>query len=53
MALAYGSAWELRIFDNYFPKNSQYLINGESDQKSALNKSDVRFNVPSGVCSQI
>ena len=53
MALAYGSAWELRIFDNYFPKNSQYLINGESDQKSAPNKSDVKFNFLSEVWSQI
>ena len=28
-------------------------MNGESDQKSARNKSDVKFNFLSGVCSQI
>ena len=31
-------------FRKAFPKKSQYLINGESDQKSARNKRDVEFN---------
>ena len=41
------------VFSSHFPKNSQYLINGESDQKSALNKRDVEFNFLYGVCYQI
>ena len=28
----------------HFPKKCQYLVNGESDQKSVTNKNDVNFN---------
>ena len=41
------------IFGPHFPKNSQYLVNGESDQKSATSKKDAEFNFLSGVCHQI
>ena len=27
-----------------FPKNSQYLVNGESNQKNVTNKKDGEFN---------
>ena len=40
----YRSTWGLLTFESHFPKISQYLINGESDQKSALNKRDVELN---------
>ena len=33
-----------RIFGSQSPNNSQYLVNGESYEKSALNKRDVKFN---------
>ena len=42
----------LHIFQRHFPKNSQYLVNGESDQKSARNKSDVELNFHNGMCYQ-
>ena len=32
------------IFASQSPNNSQYLVNGVSDQKSARNKRDVEFN---------
>ena len=41
------------IFESHFPKNSQYLINGESDKKSARNKRDVEFNFLNAMCYQI
>ena len=33
-----------RIFGSQSPNNSQYLVNGESDQKSARSKSYVESN---------
>ena len=35
-----------RIFGSQSPNNSQYLVNGESDQKSARNKRGVELNFP-------
>ena len=35
---------ESRIFGSQSLNNSQYLVNGVSDQKSARNKRDVEFN---------
>ena len=43
----------LRIFGSQSPNNSQYLINGESDKKCAINNRDVEFNLLHGVCYQI
>ena len=47
----------LTVYEIYFrkpfKKNSQYLINGESDQKSARNKRDVESNFVNEVCYQI
>ena len=43
----------LLISGSHFPKNSQYLVNGESDQKSVTNKKDAEFNFLSGECHQI
>ena len=39
----------LLISGSHFPKNSQYLVNGESDKKSVTNKKDAEFNFLSGV----
>ena len=36
-----------------FPKNSQYLVNGESNQKKFTNKKDGELNFLYGVCYQI
>ena len=36
-----------------FPKNSQNLVNGESNQKNVTNKKDGKFNSIYGVCHQI
>ena len=36
-----------------FSKNSQYLVNGESNKKSVTNKKDGKFNFLYGVCHQI
>ena len=36
------------MFESHSPKISQYLINGESDKKSALNKRDVKLNFRHG-----
>ena len=43
----------MRISGSHFPKNAQYLENGESNQKSATNKKDGEFNLLSRVCYQI
>ena len=43
----------LRIFGSQSPNISQYLVNGESDQKSAPYERDVEFNFYYGVCCQI
>ena len=43
----------LRTFASHFPKKSQYLVNGESDQKSDTNKKDVKCNFLSGVLSNL
>ena len=43
----------MRISGSHFPKNAQYLENGESNQKSTLMKKDGQFNLLSGVCHQI
>ena len=32
------------IFGSHFPKNPQYLVNGDSDQKNAANRKDEKFN---------
>ena len=40
------------IFGNHFPKNRQYLVNGDSDQKNATNKKDAEFNFLYGVRNQ-
>ena len=45
--------WGLATFCSNFPKNSQYLVNGDSNQKSVTNKKDAEFNFLSGVCHQI
>ena len=45
--------WDLAFFGSHFPKNSQYLANGESDQKSVTNKKDAHFNSLYEVCHQI
>ena len=42
-----------RLFGSQSPNNSQYLVNGESYEKSALNKRDVKFNFLSKVLHQI
>ena len=34
----------MHIFGSHFPKNPQYLVNGESNQKSVTNKKDADFN---------
>ena len=34
----------MHIFGSQFPKNAQYLENGESYQKSATNKRNAEFN---------
>ena len=39
----------LLISGSHFPKNSLYLVNGESDQKSVTNKRDAKLNFLSGV----
>ena len=36
-----------------FQKNSQYLVNGESNEKSDRNEKDAEFNLLYGVCYQI
>ena len=43
----------LCFFGRHFPKNTQYLVNGESDQKSVTNKRDAKFNFLTGTCYQI
>ena len=40
-------------FSSHFPQNSQYLVNGELDQKSVTNKKDAKFNFLAGMCHQI
>ena len=45
--------WGLTYFWQPFSKNSQYLVNGESDKKNVTNKKDAKFNFLSGVCYQI
>ena len=40
------------IFGNHFPKNPQYLVNGDSDKKNAKNKKDAEFNFLYGVRNQ-
>ena len=39
----------LLISGSHFPKNSLYLVNGESDQKNVTNKKDAKLNFLSGV----
>ena len=34
----------MHIFDSHFPKKPQYLVNGESYQKSVTSKKDAKFN---------
>ena len=43
----------LCTFDSNYPKNSQYLVNRESNQKSVTNEKDAHFHSLSGVCHQI
>ena len=42
-----------RIFGSQSPNNCQYLVNGESDTKSARNKRDVKSNYLSDKYHQI
>ena len=37
--MGFGFFWEAM-----FPKNSQYLVNGESNKKNVTNKKDGEFN---------
>ena len=32
------------IFGSHFPKKTQYLVNGDSGKKNAMNKKDAEFN---------
>ena len=41
------------IFGSQSPNNSQYLVNGESYEKSARNKREVKFNFLTEIFHQI
>ena len=43
----------LCTFASHFPKESQYLVNGELDEKSDTNEGDMKSDFLSGVRNQI